>query len=102
MSYFFMQTPPPLDVPLKLIGNDPVAKDIKWEDDGVLVSSIDMDIFWLLRMLCQHLIWFMLQQSRGEVKCNRVYWFGNGPMTSCDLPTDTFKQNLNCVGLAEK
>ncbi|KAH1205761.1 Phototropin-2 [Glycine max] len=38
-------TPPPLDVPLKLIGNDPVAKDIKWEDDGVLVSSIDMDIF---------------------------------------------------------
>ncbi|WVZ23409.1 hypothetical protein V8G54_001953 [Vigna mungo] len=38
-------TPPPLDVPLKLIGKDPVAKDINWEDDGVLVSSIDMDIF---------------------------------------------------------
>lgn len=40
-----MQTPPPLDVPLKLIGKDPVAKDINWEDDGVLVSSTDMDIF---------------------------------------------------------
>ncbi|BAT75241.1 hypothetical protein LR48_Vigan01g163600 [Vigna angularis] len=38
-------SPPPLDVPLKLIGKDPVAKDINWEDDGVLVSSIDMDIF---------------------------------------------------------
>ncbi|KAK7346225.1 hypothetical protein VNO80_20740 [Phaseolus coccineus] len=38
-------TPPPLDVPLKLIGKEPVAKDIKWEDDGVLVNSIDMDIF---------------------------------------------------------
>ncbi|KAK7386611.1 hypothetical protein VNO78_26945 [Psophocarpus tetragonolobus] len=38
-------TPPPLDVPLKLIAKDPVAKDIKWEDDGVLTSSIDMDIF---------------------------------------------------------
>lgn len=38
-------TPPPLDVPLRLIGKDPVAKDLKWEDDGVLVSSIDMDIF---------------------------------------------------------
>jgi len=40
-----MQTPPPLEVPLKLIGKEPVAKDIKWEDDGVLVNSIDMDIF---------------------------------------------------------
>ncbi|KAL2334183.1 hypothetical protein Fmac_015396 [Flemingia macrophylla] len=38
-------TPPPLDVPLQLIGKDPKAKDLKWEDDGVLVSSIDMDIF---------------------------------------------------------
>ncbi|CAJ1942085.1 unnamed protein product [Sphenostylis stenocarpa] len=28
-------TPPPLDVPLKLIGKDPVAKNIKWEDDGL-------------------------------------------------------------------
>nr|AML78632.1 putative LOV domain-containing protein [Codariocalyx motorius] len=38
-------TPPPLDVPLELIGKDPTAKGMKWEDDGVLVSSIDMDIF---------------------------------------------------------
>ncbi|RDX69489.1 Phototropin-2, partial [Mucuna pruriens] len=29
-------TPPPLDVPLQLIGKDPMAKDLKWEDDGVL------------------------------------------------------------------
>nr|AML79019.1 putative LOV domain-containing protein [Gompholobium polymorphum] len=38
-------SPPPLDVPLQLIGKDPMAKNLKWEDDGVLVSSIDMDIF---------------------------------------------------------
>ncbi|XP_061351920.1 phototropin-2 isoform X4 [Gastrolobium bilobum] len=38
-------SPPPLDVPLQLIGKDSMAKDLKWEDDGVLVSSIDMDIF---------------------------------------------------------
>ncbi|CAL0313041.1 unnamed protein product [Lupinus luteus] len=37
-------SPPPLDVPLKLIGKDPLAKDVKWEDDGVLVSKIDEDI----------------------------------------------------------
>nr|AML77505.1 putative LOV domain-containing protein [Bauhinia tomentosa] len=37
--------PPPLDVPLKFIGKDPMAKDVKWEDDGVLVHSIDMDVF---------------------------------------------------------
>lgn len=40
-----MQSPPPLDVPLQLIGKDPKAKDLNWEDDGVLVSTIDMDIF---------------------------------------------------------
>ncbi|XP_027347280.1 phototropin-2 isoform X2 [Abrus precatorius] len=38
-------SPPPLDVPLQLIGKDPKAKDMKWEDDGVLISSIDLDIF---------------------------------------------------------
>ncbi|XP_058768185.1 phototropin-2-like isoform X1 [Vicia villosa] len=37
--------PPPLDVPPQLIGKDPTVKDKKWEDDGVLISSIDMDIF---------------------------------------------------------
>jgi hypothetical protein len=40
-----MQSPPPLDVPLQFIGIDPTAKDKKWEDDGVLTSSIDLDIF---------------------------------------------------------
>nr|AML78078.1 putative LOV domain-containing protein [Begonia sp. BC-2016] len=38
-------TPPPLDAPLKLIEKDPNAKDIKWEDDGVLTRSIDLEIF---------------------------------------------------------
>ncbi|CAI8608681.1 unnamed protein product [Vicia faba] len=38
-------SPPPLDVPPQLIGKDPTVKDKKWEDDGVLISSIDMDIF---------------------------------------------------------
>ncbi|AET03431.2 putative protein kinase AGC-RSK-2 family [Medicago truncatula] len=38
-------SPPPLDVPLQFIGKDPTAKDKKWEDDGVLNTSIDMDIF---------------------------------------------------------
>lgn len=40
-----MQSPPPLDVALQLIGKDPKAKELKWEDDGVLLSSNDMDIF---------------------------------------------------------
>nr|AML78937.1 putative LOV domain-containing protein [Azadirachta indica] len=38
-------SPPPLEVPLELIGKDPKAKDVNWEDDGVLVNSIDMEIF---------------------------------------------------------
>nr|AML79270.1 putative LOV domain-containing protein [Cercocarpus ledifolius] len=38
-------SPPPLDVPLQPIGKDAKAKDITWEDDGVLVNSMDMDIF---------------------------------------------------------
>ncbi|XP_028758530.1 phototropin-2 isoform X1 [Neltuma alba] len=37
--------PPPLEAPLKLIGKDPIHKEVKWEDDGVLVRSIDLDIF---------------------------------------------------------
>ncbi|KAH0932014.1 hypothetical protein HID58_009131 [Brassica napus] len=36
--------PPPLDAPLRIIEKDPKAKDIKWEDDGVLVNSMDIDI----------------------------------------------------------
>ncbi|KAG8657685.1 phototropin-2 isoform X1 [Manihot esculenta] len=38
-------SPPHLDVPLQLIKKDPKAKDVSWEDDGVLESSVDMDIF---------------------------------------------------------
>ncbi|GMI64555.1 phototropin 2, NON PHOTOTROPIC HYPOCOTYL 1-LIKE [Hibiscus trionum] len=38
-------SPPLLEVPLELIGKDSEAKDVNWEDDGVLVTSIDMDIF---------------------------------------------------------
>nr|AML78487.1 putative LOV domain-containing protein [Erythroxylum coca] len=37
--------PPPLEVPLKLIGKDPKAKNVEWEDDGVLAHSMDMEIF---------------------------------------------------------
>nr|AML77024.1 putative LOV domain-containing protein [Boswellia sacra] len=38
-------SPPPLEAPLRLIEKDLKAQDVKWEDDGVLVSSMDMDIF---------------------------------------------------------
>ncbi|KAF8013272.1 hypothetical protein BT93_I1198 [Corymbia citriodora subsp. variegata] len=38
-------SPPPLEAPLQLIGKDAKAKDVNWEDDGVLVSSMEMDIF---------------------------------------------------------
>ncbi|XP_043714196.1 phototropin-2-like isoform X2 [Telopea speciosissima] len=34
-------SPPPLDVPLQLIGKDPKAKDVQWDDEGVLVQSMD-------------------------------------------------------------
>lgn len=40
-----MQCPPSLGAPLELIEKDPKAKDVNWEDDGVLVNSIDMEIF---------------------------------------------------------
>lgn len=40
-----MQCPPSLEAPLELIVKDPKAKDVNWEDDGVLVNSIDMEIF---------------------------------------------------------
>nr|AML76713.1 putative LOV domain-containing protein [Moringa oleifera] len=38
-------SPPPLEIPLQLIRKDEKAKDVQWEDDGVLVSSMDIDIF---------------------------------------------------------
>lgn len=38
-------SPPALEAPPELIGKDPKAKDVNWEDDGVLVKSIDMQIF---------------------------------------------------------
>ncbi|KAJ4962577.1 hypothetical protein NE237_022516 [Protea cynaroides] len=34
-------SPPPLDVPLQIIGKDPKAKDVQWDDEGVLVQSMD-------------------------------------------------------------
>ncbi|KAF5449149.1 hypothetical protein F2P56_029626 [Juglans regia] len=38
-------SPPSLDTPLQCIGKDPNGKEIRWEDDGVLVHSMDLDIF---------------------------------------------------------
>ncbi|KAG7975588.1 hypothetical protein I3843_06G107200 [Carya illinoinensis] len=38
-------SPPPLDMPLQCIGKNPNAKEARWEDDGVLVQSTDMEIF---------------------------------------------------------
>ncbi|GFY94470.1 phototropin 2 [Actinidia rufa] len=35
-------SPPPLDVPLQLIGKDPKTKDLQWEDKGVLVHSMEL------------------------------------------------------------
>nr|AML76634.1 putative LOV domain-containing protein [Escallonia rubra] len=34
--------PPPLDVPLQLIGKESNVKDVTWEDDGVLVQSMEL------------------------------------------------------------
>nr|AML78048.1 putative LOV domain-containing protein [Cercidiphyllum japonicum] len=36
------KSPPPLDAPLQLIGKDPKAKDVEWEDGGVLVHSMEL------------------------------------------------------------
>nr|AML78301.1 putative LOV domain-containing protein [Jacquinia sp. BC-2016] len=35
-------SPPPLDAPLQLIGRDTREKDLQWEDDGVLVDSMEL------------------------------------------------------------
>nr|AML77191.1 putative LOV domain-containing protein [Papaver rhoeas] len=35
-------SPPPLDAPLELIGKDSKAKDIQWEDDGVLDQALEV------------------------------------------------------------
>ncbi|OVA05620.1 PAS domain [Macleaya cordata] len=37
-------SPPPLDAPLQLIGKDSKAKDVQWEDDGVLLAQ-SLEIF---------------------------------------------------------
>lgn len=37
-----MQNPPELDVPFQLIEKDPNAKDVNWDDEGVLVHSMDI------------------------------------------------------------
>ena len=36
-----IQIPPPLEVPLELIEKDPNAKEVNWDDDGVLASPMD-------------------------------------------------------------
>nr|AML79010.1 putative LOV domain-containing protein [Geranium carolinianum] len=38
-------SPPPLEAPLVLIGKDPNAKDVSWDDDGVLSMDLDVDMF---------------------------------------------------------
>nr|AML79161.1 putative LOV domain-containing protein [Urtica dioica] len=38
-------TPPPLDAPLELTGKDTMSKEVTWEDDGVLVNSVDLEVF---------------------------------------------------------
>jgi hypothetical protein len=45
LMFACMQSPPPLDVPLEFIGKDPDAKEVGWEDDGVLVNAMDMGVF---------------------------------------------------------
>nr|AML77201.1 putative LOV domain-containing protein [Digitalis purpurea] len=35
-------SPPPLDVPLELVGKEPDAKDINWTDDGVRLNHVDL------------------------------------------------------------
>nr|AML78766.1 putative LOV domain-containing protein [Platyspermation crassifolium] len=35
-------SPPPLDAPLEFIGKEPNAKDLQWDDDGVLTDSVDL------------------------------------------------------------
>ncbi|WOH14780.1 hypothetical protein DCAR_0934303 [Daucus carota subsp. sativus] len=37
--------PPPLDTPLEIIGKESNAKELNWDDDGVLDSNIDIDLF---------------------------------------------------------
>ncbi|KAJ6986246.1 phototropin-2-like isoform X1 [Populus alba x Populus x berolinensis] len=37
--------PPLVEAPLQLISTDPKAKDVTWEDDGVPVQSMDLEIF---------------------------------------------------------
>lgn len=39
------QQPPPLDTPLEIIGKESNAKELNWDDDGVLDSNIDIDLF---------------------------------------------------------
>jgi len=46
-----MQSPPPLDAPLQFIGKDPKSKELQWDDDGVLVHSMDMEIFWRFTLI---------------------------------------------------
>ncbi|KAK1400934.1 putative LOV domain-containing protein [Heracleum sosnowskyi] len=38
-------SPPSLDAPLEIIGKESNAKELNWDDDGVLDSNIDIDLF---------------------------------------------------------
>lgn len=38
----WLQTPPPLDAPLQLIGKESGNKEIDWNDDGVLAHPMDL------------------------------------------------------------
>nr|AML76401.1 putative LOV domain-containing protein [Phelline lucida] len=35
-------SPPPLDAPLQFIGKEPSAKDVQWEDGGVLADTLEL------------------------------------------------------------
>lgn len=37
-----LQTPPPLDAPLQLIGKESDAKEVNWTDDGVLAHPMEL------------------------------------------------------------
>ncbi|GAB2247062.1 hypothetical protein Droror1_Dr00006944 [Drosera rotundifolia] len=37
-----MMTPPPLDVPIEIIGKDTDIKEVKWDDEGVLDNPVDL------------------------------------------------------------
>uniref|UniRef100_A0A803NHR1 AP complex mu/sigma subunit domain-containing protein n=1 Tax=Cannabis sativa TaxID=3483 RepID=A0A803NHR1_CANSA len=45
LSPFVLQSPPPLETPITLIEKDLNAKDVSWDDDGVLDNPMDLEMF---------------------------------------------------------